>query len=241
MALDDQVVIGFSLLRSRRRTIGFLINDEGLRVTAPKWVSLAQIDDAVRARSQWITTRLHAWRERQRRVAAQRTQWQDGGSLPYLGHSVTLRLDGAGHTRFSGNVNAPAHDDTLWLALPADADEQRIRDTVQAWLQQRAHDIMGQRLQHFLLRTGLRINRWRLSSAATRWGSCSSRGNIMLNWRLIHFPVSVIDYVIAHELAHLREMNHGPGFWAEVSKLQPNYEQARDVLRQHDPASLPTF
>src|SRR5690606_13524909 len=88
-------VVGFMLLRSTRRTIGFLITDTGLRVTAPRWVPLAEIDDAVRAKSGWILTRLQAWRERCERVARQRTQWQDNGQLPYLGQTIALRL-GAG-------------------------------------------------------------------------------------------------------------------------------------------------
>ncbi|MFQ6685882.1 M48 family metallopeptidase, partial [Bordetella pertussis] len=99
----------------------------------------------------------------------------------------------------------------------------------------------GARLAHFLQLTGLRIRRWRLSSAATRWGSCTSDGNIMLNWRLIHFAPAIIDYVIAHELAHLREMNHSQDFWTEVGHILPGFEDAKNVLRRHDPATLPQF
>ncbi|MCV6902702.1 MAG: M48 family metallopeptidase, partial [Achromobacter xylosoxidans] len=110
-----------------------------------------------------------------------------------------------------------------------------------AWLQQRAGAWFGARLAHFLQISGLKIRRWRLSSAATRWGSCTSDGNIMLNWRLIHFAPAIIDYVIAHELAHLREMNHSQDFWREVGQILPDFEEAKNVLRRHDPASLPQF
>lgn len=232
--------IGYALLRSRRRTIGFLITDDGLRVTAPSWVSLTEIDNAVRGKSRWIVTRLQSWRERQRRVATLRTRWEDNGELPYLGQTIVFRT-GGDRNFYSGDDAAPAAGDILWLGLPHDAEAARIRDTVQAWLHGRAHLIMGQRLEHFLARTGLHINRWRLSSAQTRWGSCTSQGNIMLNWRLVHFPIAIIDYVIAHELAHLREMNHGPGFWSQVETLLPDYREARDILRRCDPASLPSF
>ena len=121
----------------------------------------------------------------------------------------------------SGDADAPRDGDTLWLALPANADQGRIRDAAQAWLQQRAGAWFGARLAHFLQISGLKIRRWRLSSAATRWGSCTSDGNIMLNWRLIHFAPAIIDYVIAHELAHLREMNHSQDFWREVARSCP--------------------
>jgi len=79
--------------------------------------------------------------------------------------------------------------------------------------------------------TASRRVRWSLSSARTRWGSCSADGSIRLNWRLVHFPLDIVDYVIAHELAHLRELNHGTRFWQIVGDLFPEYERARAWLR----------
>ncbi|MBX6316882.1 M48 family metallopeptidase [Pigmentiphaga sp.] len=235
-------LIRFVLQRSRRRTIGFLIGDDGLRVTAPRWVGLAEIDAAVREKSRWILSKLRDWQQRKERLALNQTRWEDGGELPYLGRRVVMRLDAQRETGLqSVDPDAPADGDILWLGLPHDAEAARIRDAVQAWLQGRARSVFDARLREFLARTGLAIKRWKLSSAATRWGSCTSEGSILLNWRLIHFPLDIIDYVIAHELAHLREMNHGPGFWAEVGQLLPGFESARDVLRRHDPASLPQF
>ena len=134
---------------------------------------------------------------------------------------------------------APQDGDILRLPLPGNAEHQRVRDSVHAWLQIKARDWFGQRLDHFQSVSQLRVGRWRLSSAATRWGSCNSDGNIMLNWRLIHFDRDIIDYVIAHELAHLKEMNHSREFWREVGRILPGFEAARNALRQHDPATLP--
>lgn len=234
--------IGFVLLRSRRRTIGFVISDDGLRVTAPNWVTLRQIDEAVVEKSGWILAKLRDWHKRREQLALSQTQWRAGGELPYLGKRIVLELGSRDrHAALSGDADAPKDGDVLRLALPPDAVASRIRDAAQAWLQQRAGIWFGARLAHFLQSSGLKIRRWRLSSAATRWGSCTSDGNIMLNWRLIHFAPAIIDYVIAHELAHLREMNHSPNFWTEVGHILPDYEQARDVLRRHDPAMLPQF
>ena len=238
----EQQTIGFVLLRSRRRSIGFVVADDGLRVTAPNWVTLAQIDDAVREKSRWILAKLRDWQARKEQLAMGQTRWQAGGELPYLGKRIVLALS-AEHRQatISGDADAPHDGATLWLPLPANADQSRVRDAAQAWLQQRAGAVFGSRLAHFLQVSGLKIRRWRLSSAATRWGSCTSDGNIMLNWRLIHFAPSIIDYVIAHELAHLREMNHSRDFWAEVGNIMPDYEAAKNVLRRHDPAALPQF
>jgi predicted metal-dependent hydrolase len=170
------------------------------------------------------------------------TRWQPGGELPYLGKRIVIGVGGdSRQASLSGDADAPQDGDTLWLALPSSADQGRIRDSAQAWLQQRAGAWFGARLAHFLQVSGLKIQRWRLSSAATRWGSCTSDGNIMLNWRLIHFAPAIIDYVIAHELAHLREMNHSQDFWREVGQILPDFEDAKNILRRHDPASLPQF
>ncbi|WP_313463555.1 SprT family zinc-dependent metalloprotease [Achromobacter sp.] len=234
--------IGFVLLRSRRRSIGFVITDDGLRVTAPSWVTLAQIDDAVREKARWVLAKLREWHARKQQLAMAHTRWQPGGELPYLGKRILIGVGGdSRQARLSGDADAPQDGDTLWLALPSTAEQSRIRDSAQAWLQQRAGAWFGARLAHFLQISGLKIRRWRLSSAATRWGSCTSDGNIMLNWRLIHFAPAIIDYVIAHELAHLREMNHSQDFWREVGHILPDFEDAKNILRRHDPASLPQF
>ncbi|TEA80305.1 M48 family peptidase [Allopusillimonas ginsengisoli] len=232
--------IGFVLRRSRRKSIGLTIDDGGLTITAPNWVTLAQIDEAVIEKSQWILNKLRVRQARQAQLATADVQWRDGGTLPYLGARIRLALDDTCNTpAFRGDAFAPQPGDRLVLALPRDADQARVRDSAHAWLQQQASAWFGRRLQHFLDEQQLTIRRWRLSSAATRWGSCSSDGNIMLNWRLIHFDHAVIDYVIAHEIAHLRHMNHSRAFWQEVGRILPGFERARDVLKQHDPRSLP--
>jgi predicted metal-dependent hydrolase len=236
----EQQSIGFTLIRSRRRSIGFVITDDGLRVTAPNWVTLAQIDEAVAEKARWILSKLRDWYVRKEKLALSHTRWQAGGELPYLGKRIELALGAPGRQAFiEGNPDAPEDGAKLWLALPTDADNARVRDAAQAWLQGRAREWIGGRLAHFLQSTGLTIRRWRLSSAATRWGSCTSDGNIMLNWRLIHFAPYIVDYVVAHELAHLREMNHSRDFWAEVEAILPQYEEAREALRAHDPSHLP--
>ena len=235
-----QQTIGFVLQRSRRKSIGLTINDDGLHVTAPNWVTLGQIDSAVIEKSLWILDKLRVRQARQQQQATADTLWQHGGSIPYLGKQILLTLDSAQKSAvFTGDPYAPRDGDPLCLALPRDAERIRIRDAVHAWLQQQAQILFGQRLQHFLDASNLTIRRWRLSSAATRWGSCSSDGNIMLNWRLIHFQHDIIDYVIAHEIAHLREMNHSKDFWREVGRILPDFARSRDALRQHDPRSLP--
>ena len=231
--------IAFLLKRSRRRSIGFVVGAEGLAVSAPKWVALREIDAAVREKSGWILAKLAEQRERASRLDAARIVWADGAELMFLGQSIRIALDarhglaagevvldGAADPR--GGTGAPVR--RLHVGLPHGASAERLRDAVQSWLQREARVVFEARCAYFAERLGVRVTRLSLSSAATRWGSANANGAIRLHWRLIHFPMPTIDYVVAHELAHLREMNHGPKFWAVVRSVVPEYEAARGTL-----------
>lgn len=232
--------VGFMLRTSRRKTIGLTINDDGLIVTAPSWVPYRQIAEAVRAKAPWILRKLSALHARQQHLATADARWQDGGRFPYLGVYVTLAIrPDAGAAHFSGDPMRPATADILSLPLQADSGTGRIRERVHAWLQQQALALFEARLHHYCGQAEVRLTGWRLGSPAARWGSCSSDGRIMLNWRLIHFAPDVVDYVVAHEVAHLRHMNHGPAFWREVGRLYPDFGRARQALKPHHPGSLP--
>ncbi|MBP0598831.1 DUF45 domain-containing protein [Herbaspirillum sp. LeCh32-8] len=229
--------IDYALLRSKRNTIGFLVSDEGLRVTAPKWVTIAEIENAIREKQRWILTKLNERRERSARRLQPQMQWRDGATLPYLGNDITLRI--------RAGQRAPVHldEDTreLNVSLPADASEQQLKDRVQGWLQARAEELFGKRLIIYAEKLGVSFRSFALSSATTQWGSCTADGRIRLNWRLMHFALPLVDYVIAHELAHLREMNHGPEFWATVQSIFPEFETAKRALRDSAPETLPIF
>ena len=118
-----------------------------------------------------------------------------------------------------------------YVGLPLAAGPEQIRDAVQSWLQRQARRIFEERCGHFAPQLGVRVKKLSLSSAQTRWGSASADGSIRLNWRLVHFAMPSIDYVVAHELAHLREMNHSPRFWDVVRSVLPDYEVARGSLK----------
>jgi predicted metal-dependent hydrolase len=119
----------------------------------------------------------------------------------------------------------------LRLALAKTASAVQIRDAAQAWLMRQARRIFIERLDHFAPRLGVVWNKLSLSNASTRWGSASADGAIRLHWRLVHFRMSVIDYVVAHELSHLRVMDHSPRFWETVESVMPDYEQLRRQLK----------
>jgi predicted metal-dependent hydrolase len=219
----------YRLNRSKRRTIGFLIDDDGLTVAAPKWVTIGQIEEALREREDWIARKSVEWRDHVRRRDQLKIVWGDGASIQYLGVPHTIRLDNSAEV---AQVGVLLRDAELRVALPPQSSDEQIKNRVQSWLQARAKEVFAQRIPVYSERLGHWPKRWGLSSARTRWGSCGSDGSIRLNWRLVHFPMDVIDYVVAHELAHLKELNHGPDFWRTVGELFPDYEQKRRWLKQ---------
>lgn len=227
-------VVAYEFKRVRRRSIGMVVSADGLSVRAPRWVGVGEIEAALREKAAWIRAKLIEQHERARKQAASRIEWRDGATLPFLGETVILVLD----ARATGAVLNSAADAlpgvprlTLHVGLPHSAEPEQIRDTVQSWLQRQARRVFEERCNLYAPRLGVRWTRLALSSAQTRWGSASADGSIRLNWRLIHFALPTIDYVVAHELAHLREMNHGPRFWDVVRSVIPDVDAARGTLK----------
>lgn len=234
-------VVAYEFQRARRRSIGMVVSAEGLSVRAPRWVGWGDIEDALREKAAWIQAKLVEQHERARRLEASRIEWRDGTSLPFLGETVIVVLD----PRTTGavlNSDAEALPGvprlTLHVGLPHTATAEQIRDVVQTWLKRQALRIFEERCAHFAPRLKVRVHRLGLSSAQTRWGSASADGSVRLNWRLVHFALPTIDYVVAHELAHLREMNHSPRFWDVVRSVIPDVDAARGVLRHE---AVPAF
>jgi predicted metal-dependent hydrolase len=238
-------LVAYALRRARRKSIGFVVGLEGLSVAAPKWVGIGEIESALREKGDWILRKLAEQQERQQRLQAAKVDWRDGTSIPFLGETVIIVLDArAGITKAGAVLNADAESLpgvpklTLHIGLPQTATPEQIRDVVQSWLQRQARRVFEERLKHFAQQLGVRYTKLSLSSAQTRWGSAGADGAIRLNWRLIHFAMPSIDYVVAHELAHLREMNHSPRFWDVVRSVMPDFEHVRETLKDD---SIPVF
>ena len=233
--------VAYEFRRARRRSIGFVIGEQGLSVSAPRWVGIGEVESALREKARWIVRKLHEREERTRRMTQARIEWRDGAAVPFLGETVIVVID----PRATGAVLNTAADAlpgvprlTLHVGLPQAALPDQLREAVQSWLQRQARRIFEERCQLFAPRLGVQVRRLSLSSASTRWGSASADGSIRLNWRLVHFGLPIVDYVVAHELAHLREMNHSEAFWDVVRSVVPDYQQVRGRLRHE---VLPDF
>ena len=221
--------VAYAFRRAKRRTIGMAVGPDGLEVSAPRWVSVGEVELALREKADWIARKLVEMDERQQQLGAARIDWRDGVVIPYLGNDLQVVLDSTQALK-----KGAAHLDgaVLRLGLPMHADAAQIRDAAQAWLMRQAKVLFTQRLDHFAPQLQVQWRKLSLSSAATRWGSAGADGGIRLNWRLIHHKLDIIDYVVAHELSHLRVMNHSPQFWETVESVVPDYAKRRRVLRE---------
>lgn len=212
-------IIHYRLTRSRRRSIGMTIDQRGLRVGAPPAAPLVDIERFILDNAAWVLGKLDEWQHDAKRFVI-----ADGAKLPILGAPWTLRLA-------SGNARLDWIEESreMVFSLRANADP---KSTLSRLLREHALDVFLERAVRFAPRLKQDLPSITLSNAQTRWGSCSSKSGVRLNWRLIHLPYPQIDYVIAHEFAHLEHMNHSPRFWAEVERLYPDYPAARAGLTQ---------
>jgi predicted metal-dependent hydrolase len=229
--------VAYEFKRGKRRTIGLSVSPEGLTVSAPRWTPVGEVEALLRDKSDWVLEKLQRARDRAGELAQARTVWADGAEFDFLGQRVRLVIDPTHGFSEVGAVLTPPPEDgtglaTLRLGLAHNAGEVQIRDAAQAWLMRQAKRIFAERLDVFAPQLGVRYERLRLSSAGTRWGSASVDGTIRLNWRLVHLRLDMIDYVVVHELSHLRHMDHSPQFWDVVASVMPDHAQRRRALKQ---------
>lgn len=216
--------VAYRLTRVKRRSIGMIIGTKGLEVRAPRWTPLYEIEFVLREKSNWILKKLFEAEQRLAHSHTAQMVWQDGATLDYLGEPFTLQLG----AKFAA---IDPEQKRLWVALPSTATEAQIQDAAQSTIQRAALLLFEARLNHYAPLLGVHWTSLKLSNAGGRWGSAKSDGTIRLNWRLMHFRLPVIDYVVVHELSHLRHMNHSPRFWDTVESIMPDYAQLKKELQ----------
>jgi len=217
--LDGQH-ISYTLLRTRRRrTISLLIDERGLRVAAPLKAPQRAIDDLLRLHATWVIRKVHDWQ--QKRPAPR--SWVSGEQIMLYGAPVTLET--------CAGIKQPQLDQDRLLFDPQ-LTPAAIESGVRNWLKQQALACFTQCCRDYSTQLDLPAPAVRLSNARTRWGSCHAKGRISMNWRLVQTPSAWITYVAAHEVSHLRQMNHSPAFWRTVATLVPDYAERRAALRR---------
>jgi predicted metal-dependent hydrolase len=217
--------IPYLLKRSaRRRTIALRIDHKGLTVSVPLRTAVGRFEAVLREKAGWVLEKL----PEQRSCHAPPRTWQEGEVLPYLGSELRLALQEGG-----ARAQPRVHGEILLVPVEDPQDPLLVQSKVVKWYRREALAHFTGRVAHYAAQLEVARPPLRLSNAATRWGSCNSRGEVRLNWRLIKAPHELIDYVVAHELAHLKHLNHSPAFWMTVGRLYPAYDAARVALRKN--------
>jgi hypothetical protein len=229
--VESPPVIAPQLVRHprARRYVLRLAPDGTPRVTIPRWGSKREALAFLESQREWVA------RERQRQAARARARpsrdWRDGHAVLLDGREVVLRR---GVGRRAGVVEAGGD----LHVTPRDRDGTDLRPVASAWMLARARRVLPARLLELAVRFDLTVTRVSVRNQRARWGSCATGGRVSLNWRLVQTPEAVRDYVLIHELMHLRQPNHSARFWALVARACPGYEASRRWLREHEATLL---
>lgn len=215
--------ITYTLKRSsKRRSIGLRIDDRGLTVSMPLRASESWLHSVLQDKANWVVEKLDGWQSRKPQAMC----WKEGEFIPYLGEQLTLRIR---QSLFAAPAQRRGKE--LWLFVADDSDTVHIEQLVSHWYRQQAEPLFVERVAHYAPLLNVMPRIVKLSAAKTQWGSCTARGTVRVNEQLIRLPLRLIDYVVVHELAHLREMNHSAAFWSVVETACPNYTKLRRELK----------
>ena len=226
LTLASGETIPYFLEHRARRTVGLKITADGLVVHAPKRIFAFQLNQILQQKSSWILNKLQA---REANHVA-KVEWIDGEHLLYLGNDIQLSI-----SQNSSNKALIFDQNTLFIASPQPNNHAVLARKAVQWYKKQAALDFARRLEILAAKLGVATPPLTLSNAQSRWGSCNSRGQVRLNWRLLQAPPHIINYVICHELAHLKQMNHSAKFWAVVEQLFPNYKLAEKELKALSP------
>ena len=225
LTFNNGETISYLLEHRARRTVGLKITESGLVVHAPKRIFAFQLNQILQEKAGWILNKLKSREANQ----VDKIQWLDGEQLLYLGQDITLKLVPSKQK----STHFERHE--LAIHAPQANIHEACSRMVLMWYKKQALLDFSRRLEVFAAKLGVATPPLTLSNAQSRWGSCNSRGEVRLNWRLLQAPPHIINYVICHELAHLKQMNHSAKFWAVVEQLFPNYKAAEKELKALSP------
>jgi len=210
------------IIRSKRKTFALQIaHDASLTVRVPLTASVDMIEKVVTKKADWIRRKQKEIKERYQRAAPK--EFVAGEDFLYLGETYKLRL-------VDDQADALIFNNEFRLAR---REINHAEEVFTAWYKKAARHQISARVHDYAKKTGLLFNKVKITDAKHRWGSCSARGNLNFAWRLIMAPLSVIDYVIIHELAHLKHHNHSRRYWTTVAVMMPGYQQERQWLKDN--------
>jgi predicted metal-dependent hydrolase len=213
--------------RARRARIN--VSADGVEVVVPRRMALRHVKPFVEEKRPWIERTLRRIREAEDAAAVRLV---DGGSVPYLGSDLALRVRvEPGRVR----SHVALRGEVLQVAVGAPGVEA-VREALEGWYRRRARAEVAPRLDSACARAGTRYARLSIRAQRTRWASCSSQGAMSFNWRLLLAPPEILDYVVEHEVAHLEVLDHSDRFWRLLGSRSPAYRDHERWLRRNGPA-----
>lgn len=213
--------IAYEVRRSAaRKTISIAVDAGGVLVSAPAATAPARLEEVVRQRAAWIVGKMALLAQLQVSAEPAR-EFVSGESVRYLGRQYRLKvLQDAASVRLRGR----------YLEVPAGEGEEYARAQLVAWYRRQAQQRLPERVALYARRLGMATPPVLVRDQRKRWGSCSRKGELRFNWRVILAPMALVDYVVAHELVHLEHMDHSPAFWRRLGQVMPNYAELQERL-----------
>ncbi|MDH7565961.1 MAG: SprT family zinc-dependent metalloprotease [Clostridiales bacterium] len=227
--IDDNRIL-YTLLKTKRKTIGISVDRNGeVKVSAPFRISEKQICEVVQKKADWIVKKVNEVRERNANTVCR--EFVSGEKFLYLGKEYTLEIVEKDLGKSEVFIQEYTMAVYISQGLSEESRKQAIKEALVKWYRQRFAEIVKERIDKYSLQLKVAPCKVVIKDQKTRWGSCSKKGNINLNWRLVMAPLDVIDYVVVHELCHLKVMNHSKDFWNLVESILPNYHESRKWLK----------
>ncbi len=219
-----------TLIRSKRKSLGLMVRDGEVIIRAPARAPINSIQAFVQQKLPWIRNHLH---QQQQKAAANARAFKSGEIFFWLGEPLTLSL------ARGGTIEVRRQDNNLQLICPNPSNVKRVRHHLEAWYKREALVYLNERVacyeKHLQVHAkGLKVRRYK-----ARWGSCNHRHEIQINWLLLMAPAKVVDYVVVHELCHIRHFNHSKAFWRMVESAYPTYATERQWLHQQTHIAWP--
>lgn len=209
------------IIRSKRRSVALIVTqNEGLVVRAPIKASANYIDSLIRKNFEWINRKIQEIKSKPQIIAK---KFVDGENFLYLGKNYQLKI-------IEDRGVALKFEEGFILNRLL---RYKAKDLFTSWYKKEAKKIISQRVRFYSQKTGLKYKKIRITNANSRWGSCSAKNNLNFTWRLIMAPLSIIDYVIVHELSHIEHKNHSDSFWKKVIEILPDYNSPKKWLKKN--------
>jgi predicted metal-dependent hydrolase len=222
--------INYSIVKTKRKTIGITVDRNGkVKVSAPLYVSEKEIREVVQEKTDWIAKKVNEVRKRNLNTVHK--EFVSGEEFLYLGEKYTLKIAELDLAKPEVLIQADTIVVYIFKGLTRESRKQVVKETLIKWYRQCFTEVVEERIEKYSLYLSVSPRKVVVKDQKTRWGSCSEKRNINLNWRLVMAPIEIIDYVVVHELCHLRIMNHSKDFWNLIESTLPNYRESRGWLK----------